>query len=201
MNEELATALHESSHTVMAFLVGAPQIYVAITGETTGETVPECAMCPSCREYYWHHDPATDIHSRSIRDEYRKDAAVAIAGEVGETLHTGRATVLAPNETNDDRWKVRGRTAAVHFWSGDQQCYEFGEWQKMGPCGLCETFIEKLRVSVEALLAEPNVRQATNELALKLLAERRIEWESVTDFLQTRGLLSGPAFGKLPPPP
>jgi len=176
-------------------------MYVAITGDTTGETVPECAMCPTCREYYWHHDPATDPHSKSIQDEYRKDAAVAIAGELGETLHTGEPTVLAAGETTDDRWKVRGRASAVHFWSSQQRCYEFGEWRAMQPCGPCDSFIDQLRVSVQALLSDQNVRRATDELAQKLLAERRIEWESVVEFLQERGLNSGPAFARLPPAP
>lgn len=201
MDEQFAAAVHECSHAVTAFIVGVPQIFVALTGETTGETVPECAICATCREYYWHNDPKSDGHSKMIQDDLRKDAAVAIAGEIGEAAYRGHEVAVPSGETTDDRWKVRSRAAAIHYWSSNQECYEFGQWQKMEPCGPCDTFIDQLRTSIRLLLEDPSVAAATLALAKTLVHEKRIEWERATKLLTELGLKSGPAFAKLPPAP
>ena len=196
-----ATAVHEAAHAVVGHLFGEKQISAAILGDSCGEVIPDCSWCETCWNYYRGRNPKTNHHSREIQDVYRRDAAVAIAGEIAEGRFTGVAEPVDPSEVAADREKVRSRASAIHiFASGD--CFVTGKWAKGEQCDHCETFIGQLRATVSDILNEQNVWEAITALAEELKAKGRMEGEEIGEFLGARKLaFGGRAVSQLPPAP
>jgi hypothetical protein len=196
-----ATAIHEAAHAVVGHLFGEKPISAAILSDTRGEVVPECSWCETCWNYYHGRNPNTNQHSREIQDIYRRDAAVAIAGEIAECRFTGVREPVDPSEVAADREKVRSRASAIHiFASGD--CFVTGKWARAEACALCDRFIDQLRTTVSGILDERQVWDAVNALAEELKTKRRLEGEEITEFLGSGNLVFGSRpIAHLPPPP
>ena len=102
MSLRRVTSIHEAAHAVMSYMLGASFLNATILDDSQGEVVPECAICWNCVNYYERHDPATDAHSKSIQDDLRRSAAIAVAGEIGEECLLDRCDAN-PGELAKDR--------------------------------------------------------------------------------------------------
>src|SRR5438105_1249043 len=116
MNEaRWATAIHEAGHAVVSYALGRRVMHASLSDDRQGEVVPQCSVCETCVEYYEKNDPAEVAHPRRIQDDLRRDAAVALAGEVAERTICGDAH-LDPAELAGDRSLCRSRASAIHLW-------------------------------------------------------------------------------------
>jgi hypothetical protein len=195
------TAVHEAAHAVVGYIFGEKLIAVTILGDSRGEVVPECSWCDTCWEYYHGRNPQRHAHSRQIQDIYRRDAAVAIAGELAECRFMGQSELANPEEIEADREKVRSRASAIHLFV-DADCFTQGKWARNEPCGLCEAFVAALRQVVSTILEEQRIWESIMVLAQELRLKQRMEAHEVSEVLAARNVLFGSrSVNQLPPAP
>ena len=149
--------------------------------DARGEVVPESTSCPTCIEYYERSNPSTDGHSRAIQDDLRRQAAVAVAGEIAES-ELGPGTIVGESELAQDREQARCRASFIHLWA-DGRCRRYGSWESEATCSLCDAFLSSLRAVVKSELLKPIVSAQVARLAALLEARGRLHWDEVVDFL------------------
>lgn len=141
-------------------------------------------------EYYERLNPTDDPHSRAIQDDLRRQAAIAVAGEIAEGL-LGHGSCVAESEVAQDRELARCRASFIHFWS-ESRCRAEGQWESGVACPHCDDFLGRLRSVVEAQLLNSTVSRQVVGLATVLDERNRLDWGEVT------GLVKGDlAFGSL----
>ena len=193
------TSIHEAAHAVTSYLLGVPFLRVMILDDSRGEVVPESADFQTRLNYYESHDPATDAHSKSIQDDLRKSAAIAVAGEIGEECLLGSCDA-SPAELDKDRQIARSRASAVHLWASTD-CY-LGTLVPSKPCLDCDGFLDALRPAVRVILTQSAVSNAIEKLATRLGTQPRMTGPEAEHLLVTLGIQQGSvAAGSLPAAP
>lgn len=195
----VGTCIHEAAHAVISYLLGDEFIHVAVVGDSNGEVMPENSRCRTCLNYYERHDPSNDPHSRRIQDDLRRSAAIAVAGEIADTLLPG-GLAATPTELTRDRRIARSRASAVHMWK-DHACYLSFDPNGDGECEDCRAFLASVQKVVHGIMNGPDVSNAILALAQQLESRSRLSGSEVREFLQARGLRPGAAAPKLPPAP
>lgn len=189
VNIRRATAIHESGHAVVGYLLGLPLIHAALLDASQGEVVPECSLCQTCVEYYQSHDPAEDDHSRTIQDNLRRDAAVAVAGELAEACILGRDHAVDPEELAVDREKAWNLSSAIHLWTSSS-CYAQRP-SRGDSCSDCRNYLDALRSAVCLIIEAQAVRSAISVLATRLDEASRLTSGEITTILREQGLQRG----------
>jgi hypothetical protein len=198
-DRRVGTCIHEAAHAVISHLLGVELIHVAVVGDSNGEVVPESSRCPTCLNYYHQHNPAGDPHSRRIQDDFRRSIAIAVAGELADTLLPG-GSPATDAELARDRSLARSRASAVLMWK-DTDCYLSGGPHSDGECADCDAFIASVREVVHRIVNDPDVSNAIVALAQQLESRPRLSGKEMRRFLEDRGLDSGVAASRLPPAP
>jgi hypothetical protein len=124
-------------------LLGVSSSYTAVLSDTDGEVAPANPVSDALVEHYEHCNPSTDARSKQIQDDLRREAAIAVAGEIAERKLTS-GTAVAETELLRDRELARCRASFVHFWI-DHACRRDNRWDSDTGCRFCETFLHCLR--------------------------------------------------------
>jgi hypothetical protein len=111
----------------VSYLLGVRFLHAAILDDTQGEVVPESTRCCTCTEYYERSKPSSDPHSRQIQDDLRRQAAVALAGQIAEA-ELARGTSVGESEVAQDRELARCRASFIHLWA-DAHCRRDARWE------------------------------------------------------------------------
>jgi hypothetical protein len=194
----MATAIHESGHAVVSYLLGVPILHIALLSEIRGEMVPGCAWCPMCIDYYCSHNPSEDEHSRSIQNILRCQAAIAVAGEIAERRLCGDDHEINPDDLAQDRYKACQHASAIHYHY-DNRCFVDQHWNEE-LCSTCGQYLKEMRASVEVIIKKRNIRKAIRSLAVHLYEGGRIEGDRVWSLLYERRA-SYVQVGELPEAP
>lgn len=163
-------------------------LHVAVLDPVHGEVVPECSLCRTCIGYYQSHDPAEHDHSRSVQDDLRRDAVVAVAGEIAERLIFGDGHTIDPAALAMDHEKALSRASAIHLWA-DSAC--FNGLLGAGWCSDCSDYLAALRQAVGRILEVPGVRPAISVVAARLEGSSRLTGDEIAHILQGQGLTPG----------
>jgi hypothetical protein len=194
------TCVHEAGHAVVSYLLGVRFFYIGILDDAHGEVVPESSCCPTCVDYYEKWRPSADPQSKRIQDDFRRQAAVAVAGEIAEReLAPGSSATDA--ELAQDREQARTRASFIHFWTSED-CRRESWWgDDAAICSHCDAFLEPLRAQMAATLWDPTVSAAVIRLAERLDAEGRLCWDEAVDLLRSHLPHGSLSVDLLPPAP
>src|SRR2546425_1004204 len=106
------TAIHESGHAVLSYLLGKRVMHAVIIDDWRGEVMPQCSACDTCGRYYKSKDPADASHWKQIENDFRRDIAVAVVGEIATTEICGYESVNK-NELRQDHDLSRCRASVI----------------------------------------------------------------------------------------
>lgn len=159
--------------------------------------MPQSSVCETCVNYYKKNDPATDRHSKDIQDDFRKEIAIALAGEVVQRAICGDDSVVEL-DFQQDYELARCRAPYIHY--RNTACQASQDFQ----CSACERYIDSMKEAVKQIVSRPDIKTAIENLA-ELLESRknhdRMGESSIDQTLKARGLMKGSAFDPLPRAP
>jgi hypothetical protein len=193
------TCVHEAGHAVVSYLLGVRFLHIAVLDDAQGEVVPESSCCSTCVEYYERSRPSADPHSRQIQDDLRRQAAVAVAGEIAER-ELAPGSSVSEAELAQDHELVRCRASFIHFWA-DGRCRRDGLWEIDAACSHCDAFLKPLRSVVDATFKNPKISAEVIRLAGRLDVRGHLCWDEVADLLEAHlqcGSLSVDALPSAP---
>lgn len=192
-----ATAHHEAGHAVVSFALGVKFSFIVLWDDENGMVVPECGNCASCERFFQKNDPREQPpsanrdarrladHARGIRDDLRRRAAIAVAGEIAETIFTGDSASINPKEVECDRRHAREASRFLHIWSGT--CPGLQQWD--ASCTICDPFLKEMRNRVEVILGDTTNWNAVTALAVHLKDSplQPTDWFDTVDIVQKSG--------------
>lgn len=190
------TAIHESGHAVISYLLRRHMKHAVLFTHKWGEVMPKNPIGDTRVEYYTHNNPANDADSKRIQDDLRRDVAIAMAGKIAQGALCGNWT-LDERDFEKDRSYTNELTTRIHRWI-EPRC-----WRQWGAatCPFCKAYRDSTTHMLSHVLAEGRVENSIKAFAEKLKTLgycRPIGGPRIEEFLKGEGLSEGSMIDLIP---